>query len=315
MRGVRARDLLGYVVAAAIIAAAAVWVAGHWDRVAAAFSLRPGYLAVLIPTAVANALLVGLLNQVVATHLGVRLGFWRWASLGFASTLVNYVLPARGGMAVRAAYYKRVGGLPLARFASSMAVIYVITVLVNAFAAMAGLLWAWLAAGVMLWPLFFVAAGLALVCVLALAFSPRPSERPAGSGLRATLAEVHRGWETLRTSRPLLGKVAAVVAAGTSMNVLRLYVVYLAIGHPVSAAGCLLVGALAGLGTFLSFTPGALGIRDGAIVFGSMAVGVSAEAGLLASVLDRAVLLVVVLSIGPFAALRISRETARGKAE
>ncbi|MFW6107905.1 MAG: lysylphosphatidylglycerol synthase transmembrane domain-containing protein [bacterium] len=315
MPAARTRDLLGYAVALAIIAAAAVWVAGHRDRVAAVFSLHPGYLAVLVPTAVANALLVGLLNQVVATHLGVRLGFWRWASLGFASTLVNYVLPARGGMAVRAAYYRRVGGLPLAKFASSMAVIYVITVLVNAFAAMAGLLWAWWAAGVMLWPVFFVAAGLVLVCILALALSPRPSDRPVESGLRATLARVHRGWETLRTSPPLLGKVAAVVAAGTVMNAARLYVVYLAIGHPVSAAGCLLVGALAGLGTFLSFTPGALGIRDGAIVFGSMAVRVSAEVGLLASVVDRAVLLLVVLSIGPLAALRISKETARGRAE
>ncbi len=310
----RIRNLVGYAVALAILAVGAVWVARNWESVSAAFSLNPIYLLVLFPIAVANGLYVGLLNQVVGAHLGAWLNFRRWASLGFASTLMNHFLPSLSGMALRATYYKQVEGMPFARFASAMAVIHVINALMNALAAMVVLVWMRSSTGVMSWPAFIVMAAVALCSILLLTLSPKPSGPPAESGFRAIWGTVHHGWEELRSSPRLLAKVAGIVIGGIGLNATRLFVVYLALGHPLSFAGCVLVGVVTQLGTVLSFTPGALGIRDGAIVLGSIAVGVGAETSVLASVLDRAVLLVVVLIIGPFAALKVSREIARGEA-
>jgi len=303
--------ILSYALAAVLIAYAAVWAARHWDRISAAFSLSPGCLVLLLPTVVVSVLTAGLMTQLMARHLGAPLRFVQWASLAFATMFANYVLPMRAGLAVRAAYYKRQAGLSIARFTSFTAASYLITILVNSLIVLAALLWIGLGRGVTSWPLLWGALVVVVLCGSVLAFSPKPSEERPASGVRGALVRVHTGWEMLRSRPALLWTVGALSFVATLLYTLRLYVAFAAIGYSVDAAGCVLIGALVALSMFISITPAALGIREAAVVFSSLAVGVSPEISLVAATMDRAVTMLVVFVIGPFATVYISRQSAK----
>lgn len=295
----------------AIIAVAAIWVAGHWDRVAAAFSLRAGHLALLLPTVVVSVISAGLMNQLLASHLGAPLRFREWAALAFATILANYVLPMRAGLAMRAGYYKRKAGFPIASFTSCTAAMYLIIALVNSVIVVGSLLWIRQEQGIISWPLLWIGVGVAALCGILLVFSPRPAGSKERSVFWATLVRVHSGWDMLRRNPAVLSKVAGLAFVATGLYILRLYVAFAAIGHYVNVSGCVLIGSLVTLSMFISITPASLGIREAAIVFSSMAVGVAPEISLLAGAIDRAVTVLVVFALGPFATVYISRQSAR----
>jgi uncharacterized membrane protein YbhN (UPF0104 family) len=303
---------LGYAAAAALVTWGAVWGVRHGEQIAKAFRLRPAFLALLVPLIVASLVLTGLLNQLVAGALGARLRRRQWLALGFASTLANYVLPLRAGAAMRAAYYKRLRGLPFARFASCMAVAYVITLLVNAAVCAGALAWFGATGERTSWPLFWVAAALALGCITALVFSPSPAEAARGAGLRGFLGRVHEGWDLLRRKPRLMSQVGAVCLGTAGLYAVRLWIAFAAAGNPLSAAGCLLVGSAVGLSMFFSVTPAALGVRELVIVLVSAVVGVPPEVSLMAGALDRAVAILIVMVLGPVATLYLARNLPQG---
>ena len=305
----RLRNVIGYLITAGLFAWAGIWVTRNWDSVSRAFSLRPGYLLALIPMVVVGVILSGLMNQLMASHLGAPLRFVQWASLAFASTMANYGLPL-AGVTLRAGYYKRQSGFPIASFASGMAVAYVVTVLVNSLTVIAAVAWIGPASGRALPPLMWAAAAVAAVCGLVLAFSPKAAKGEPTHRIWNALARVHAGWDMLRHSPALLAKAFALSLAATLLYALRLWIAFAATGHPTSIPACLLVGGLAALSMFISLTPASLGIREGVIIFSSYAVGVPPEVSLIASTLDRTVAMVIVLPIGSLAAFRLSRETA-----
>ena len=289
-----------------------LWVVRHWDRVRAAFSLSPGYLAILLPLTVLSFLTGGLLNQVVAGHLGARLRFWQWAPLAFAALLANYVLPARAGLAVRAAYYKRLKDFPIAGFVSAMAVVYVMTLLVACLICTGALTWLWFVKGLVCWPLFLGAVVAAALCVAVLVLSGRVWKKPPRTGIWEPFVRVRAGWDMLVRSPGLMACVAGLCIAIAGMGALRLGIAFATTGHRVSVAGCLLLGSLVALSTFISITPAGLGIREAVLVFSSMAVGVPPEHSLLAGATLRAVNILIVFTLGPVSAARISHEVARG---
>jgi uncharacterized membrane protein YbhN (UPF0104 family) len=307
----RLRAILAYVIAAGLIAYAAWWAWQNWDKVRAAFLLSPAHLAALVPLVVASVLLFGLLNQVMAAHLGAVLRLRQWATLAFASTLANYILPLKAGAAMRAAYLKKNHDLPLSQFASSMAVAYVVTILANCLVGAAGLGVIALQEGVMSWPLLGGLLGMAALCAALLAFSPRASQRRAAGRFWGVLVRIHVGWDLLRHSPSLLAKSAGLALATSLVYAVRLRIAFAAVGHTVSLPGCLLVGALVALSMFISITPASLGIREAAILFSSMAIGVTPEVSLLAGTVDRAVAILVVAALGPPAMTAVSREMAR----
>lgn len=308
----RGRSAAAYVIAAVLIGCAALWVVRHWDRVEAVFSLSPGYLAVLLPLTVLSFLTVGLLNQVVAGHLGARLRFLQWASLAFAAFLANYVLPARAGLAVRAAYYKRIKCFPISSFVSAMAVVYVTTLLVACVICIGALTWLWRVEGLVCRPLFLGAAVAAALCVAVLVLSGRASQRPARPGIWEAFTRIRAGWDMLIRSPGLMICVAGLCIAVAGMGALRLGIAFAATGHRVGVAGCLLLASLVSLSTFISITPAGLGIREAVLVFSSMAIGVPPEQSLIAGATLRAVNILIVFTLGPISAARISREAARG---
>ncbi|MCK4620797.1 MAG: flippase-like domain-containing protein [Desulfuromonadales bacterium] len=294
----RLGNVLAYITAVVLIAYAAAWVGQNWEKVSLAFSFSPGYFAVLLPLVIASILLVGLMNQLMASHLGAPLCFKQWAALAFASSLANYILPMRAGAVLRASYFKQRCDLPVTKFTSTMAVVYVMALWTNSVAGLSAIAWFYLQKELISWTLLWGFLGVAGFCSALLTFSPKPRKSEPDRRLLGIIVRIHAGWDMLRRCPVLLAKAGGLSLALTVLYVIRLYVSFAAIGHPVNLPGCLLIAALTAVSVFIAITPAGLGIQEAAIVFAGMMVGVAPEISLLAGAMDRAVSTLVVLVFG-----------------
>jgi len=255
-------------------------------------------------------LVIGLPNQIMVAYLGAPLRFGQWASLAFASTLANYIFPLRAGAALRAGYLKRVCRFPFIKFASSMAVLYILAILVNSMLGLSAMAWIYMKKGEVSWPLVSLLAATVFICIGLILLTPMAGKERAGTGFQRHLSSFRAGWDLLRKNPSLLIQAALLSLVLTSLSAVALYVSFTAIGSPIDASSSLLLASLGALSLFISVTPAGIGIREAVILFTGMAVGVSPEASLLAGTLERTVGIVVALVLGPFGMSRITREMA-----
>ena len=86
---------------------------------------------------------------------------------------------------------------------------------------------------------------------------------------------------------------------------MRLALAFHAIDVTPALAGLVLASLLGDLMFMLALTPGALGLREAAIVYGARIAGVTPEASLAAALLDRLVMTLVLLVLAQVSAWRL----------
>jgi len=295
-----------------LVSSAVMWLVRNSEQVVRIFSFSPLCFLSLIPMVVLSQLVIGLMNQLLATHLGAPLRFRQWVSLAFASTLANYILPMRAGAALRAGYLKHQCNLPFTRFASAMAAVYIITLLSNAGVGIAVMLWFYARKSVFSPMLFGVFLGLAFVCAALLFFPKKACKIRSERRIWTIVEKIYVGWDMLRACPGLLLRIAGLALILTGLFVLRLHVAFAAVGNPANMAGCLLIATLTAVSMFISITPASLGTREAAILFSGMAAGISPEACLLAGGVDRIVAILVAFVLGTFGSIGLARETGKG---
>ena len=202
------------------------------------------------------------------------------------------------GLALRARH-----GVP---FSASTSLVLPLSVLDLVVVGAGGLaLQAWLALGPRsyepaLAAVFAATLGVALV---ALAATPRLPFAPAR--LARFLDALAGAWRRLRQNRPYVLRALAWLTLIAALRVARLGVAYHAIGFSPRLDGLVLASLLGDLMFMLAITPGALGLREAAIVYGARAAGVAPEASLAAALLDRLAMTFVVLLLAQGAAWRL----------
>ena len=81
------------------------------------------------------------------------------------------------------------------------------------------------------------------------------------------------------------------MAVNFLLTAVRLGIIYNSMGKNIHAGGYLILGALGFVVLFISLTPGSLGIRELVLGFGAVVLGVPLEVGILAAMIDRAIIL------------------------
>jgi glycosyltransferase 2 family protein len=153
-----------------------------------------------------------------------------------------------------------------------------------------------------------VFAATLVAALVALFLNPRLPFAPAR--LARFLDALADAWRRLRGNRPYVLRMLALLTLITALRVARLALAYRAIGFAPSLDGLVLASLLGDLMFMLAITPGALGLREAAIVYGARMAGVTPEASLAAALLDRMAMMLVVLLLAQGAAWRLfgSRE-------
>lgn len=245
------------------------------------------------------ALLSGSANALQFRHatraVGLRLGFAEWYGLTVVNTMLNYFVPLKGALVMRATYMKQRYGLSFASYASLSAVSQVVTI------GMAGLM-----AGLtilmssrlgdqigllLLATLAVVASAGVYVAVVVLEIRPRQK-------LGEWFDRFAEGFSYWRQNG--LASVSFLVTAGLWLLLqgVRLWLAFVVLGTQVPLSTVLVIQALASMSMVVAITPGNLGVKESVTALLASLSGVDPTVALLASLLDRAVGIAVAIPLG-----------------
>ena len=252
-------------------------------------------------------------SYVLYRAVGVRIGFWESFLLMMAASFGNY-LPMRTGTLFRMHYMKQVHGLTYARFGSVFGVRVILMVGGTGLAGLAGAIAIYLAGGRLSLQLLSIFGAMVAVAIVVWAV-PLPRGSSGRGRWRRILGDFLDGLALLR-QHPRAGAVVAllIVAQYGSLS-WRFLLASSALGKDAPLGLLAILGPVAGLSSFLSFTPGALGIREALMGYATYAVGATFDSGIYIGTVDRTVQLVTVAVLGGISFLYLWLSTRARPAE
>lgn len=306
---VRVRRLLAWGSALVVLAVLAATLSREGDKLARLGEISPAAAVTLVALCLLLFLPNGLIRRAMAEHFGVRLRFVEWYGMILFTNLLNLALPARADMAFTAGYLKSMHGLSLANFAAMTygnAVLFASVMVVEALLGLAWIAWDsgyWNARVLG----FAVMMGLLAATLLLLPRLPIRGTGRIASGLRRAL----EGWQSLRQAPRLLPRLARHMVLGSLIFAAWMFVSYRALGFDVDVARVLVAGVVVQLSFLVVLTPGNLGVREALTGFVSQLIGLGFVEGVVVTLLQRAVSLLVFCVFGGLFGLTLSRALHR----
>lgn len=302
----RRSTVLRAVISMTILVLFFAWVAWYASGNAALFrpltQVRAVDLAALflafLAMMVCNGIFISIVTRAFRIHLRAR----EWLSLSFASSFANFFLPLRGGAGIRAVYMYQVYRFPVAEFVSTLSIMYLMHVVVNAFLALAGMLVIAWKAGPVNVPLLVLFGSMAVAGSIAMVADVRLNAEHRGFPL-AQLSRLLSAWSTVRQDRVLVVRLWLLMMALTSATVWQCFAAFKAAGIELAADGIVVYAACKNLGSLIGITPGSLGIVELISIYLGKILGYGTADALIVQGLIRAVSIVVLLLAAPVAVI------------
>lgn len=247
----------------------------------------------------------GLYLRIFAKKFNLDLHVKEWFGLAAVTAMGNYLTPLSGGLVARATYLKRRYDFPYAHFLAMLAANYMIAFTVISVTGIVTLL-TLTGTGSFSWPvlLFFLVT---LSTILLVLLVPSTS---IGSRHRWLLFVHHamEGLNAIRRDGALLGKLIVLTFFSIAVGAFLFFIVFNAIGVTVPFRLALLIHLLTSFTVLINITPGNLGVQEVVTSLAAAILGAGADAGLLASLVVRAVAILVAFTIGPIFSYLLSKE-------
>jgi uncharacterized membrane protein YbhN (UPF0104 family) len=281
----------------AILAAFTVWTAIYVYRHASDFAVLadvPGaHLLGLFAIAAASVICNGLYIKFALQAFQVELPARVWLSLTVATSVLNYFLPLRGGMVVRAVYLKSHYRFGYVDFLSTLSAMYLMYIFTYGLLGLAGqaLLFRQ-GAGCDRIALVILAAASAASAVLMFVPVRLPPWRVFP--LRQ-VARILDGWTLLRRKRSAFTKLMLTTLAFAVLSALEVKLASTAVAVDLAWGGVMLYTAGQNLAVLGSITPVALGIAEVVSIYLGTALDYDVSQALMIQALLRMVPLVLLL--------------------
>ncbi|WP_337286858.1 lysylphosphatidylglycerol synthase transmembrane domain-containing protein [Candidatus Methylomirabilis sp.] len=299
------RKRLSLVFVLGAVAAIGFYLWWHRRELASVVVVSPFYLAFCALGVVVCLAANGLILYVMISRLGSRIGIWECLNLSLVTSAMNIVTPMQGGMVVRAVYLKRLHDFQYSQYLATLIGRQVLMMIVCS--GMAAIALAWMAFADHRYGWGAALAG-AVVClgiaVLARLF---PRIRPQGNWLLDRIAAVSDAWYRLRSQPRLLATLTVLVGVQVAGELFSFWTAFGAIGIQAGLVEVTIAGTLGVLASTLSITPGALGIYEAVVAFVGAGVAIAPIHSVMASLVSRAVVLVLLMVLAPFAILFLKR--------
>ena len=283
-----------------IIAGLVYYVWKHWEifntTLDASWHHICGLVACIFIMWILNSIQVLLLLR----QFGVKIGFWENMSLLIAMALGNY-LPMRMGSLLRMQYLKQVHGLQYIKFGGIMAIRTLILFISTGILGCIGLV------GLRLsgfpFNVYLLCVFISMVIIsLGTCLIPVPRAEKSDNFLLKLWSDLLSAFETIQSRPFLFCQVLGLILLQFTVLAIRLSITFDAIQVELSPWILLLLAPMTTLVSFLSLTPGSLGVREWAIGIISLASGIDFSSGIFAGTLDRAILMACTFIFG-FASL------------
>lgn len=286
----------------------------HFESVS---SVSVGHIAALAGVIIVTWTISAAQNGLLYRASGVRMGFVENWLLTLGSGFASY-LPLLAGTVVRVHYMKSVHGL---RYARSGSISWLRTLLVTLSTGLLGLIGTLTLAltGKPLSPALLILFGSMFVFPLVAFCWPAPRGAPEGPLLGMIYHDFMAGLSILRRQHRTSASVLLLILLQQLCLGVRFFIAAQATGQAASLPLLCILAPLAVFASFISITPGALGLREGVMGAATYAAGAQFQSGLYVGTLDRAVLLGMVGTFGGMSLtylwLRIRRAGAREAAK
>lgn len=218
------------------------------------------------------------------------------ALLTLASNILNY-LPAKGGMLSLGTFLKVKKKVPFNKFVFTTMLIYilvtVVTLLLSLFFILDDKMIAFY--NKINFPfvtLFFLTAAVLVFVSYKIAKSNRENKLSQYYILFVSNRKL------IKKNKLNLFYTVLTIIGGITLFSVRMYVSFGIAGSDISVYHAFLIGIIANLSFFLSFTPGGLGVKEGFVAGISYLLFADAGIGVVASLIDRAVNLLLTLITG-----------------
>ncbi|MDO8460593.1 MAG: lysylphosphatidylglycerol synthase transmembrane domain-containing protein [Nanoarchaeota archaeon] len=268
--------------------------------------VSPLWIIVLGVIFALNLYMNGYLLDTLMRPFGVKLKFKESFGLATLTNFYNMITPFRGGMAARAVYLKKKHDFTYVDFLATLSAIYVVIFLVGSVAGLVSMFAIWRLYGVFNWVIFSLFAGIFVVLLGIVAFSPRFPEGSNKWGRR--IVKVVNGWHLIKNNRKIIFVTAVVAGVQLILGTFGNMVAYHVFGIQLEFWKALFISAVSSLSILVAVTPGNLGVGDAISVFSANLVGVGLTEAVAATVLGRAVNLLVIFILGPIFSWVLLRE-------
>jgi uncharacterized membrane protein YbhN (UPF0104 family) len=236
----------------------------------------------------------GVRMKLLTGMFGLRLAPYEWIGLAQMTTFFNY-LPFKGGAVAGALFLKGAHDFSYPRFLATAAASSLMAVVTFSVVALIGLSVLWLCSGVFSWPILAVYFSLVIV---PLVFFLR-IDRWAHKTKNPHILNFFDGWRVIRTGGRRLLLLIATDLCMVLIDSMRITLCFKAVGLKATYAVGLIVIPLSNILGVASMVPGGLGVKEFIMGLISGGLGIDFTRTIFAATLDRMILLLWVLFLGP----------------
>lgn len=228
------------------------------------------------------------------------LPFNKWYGLTVANTMYNYLLPARGGLVLRALYLKTYYQFPYTNYVSLTGGVYLINLFVSSLLALLISTFLWYSH--QLDSLLFLNLSLFLfigtLAVFLFLFYAKHLLFKTDITLISHIESAYHGLQKFK-DKPVLVAIHIFLHVSFLLVIsLRLYLVFYVLEIDVSYSKVVLVNSLVVFSLVFSITPGNIGVKEGIVGLSSGLLNITPEQAILGAVFDRVIDMVIIFSLG-----------------
>lgn len=241
--------------------------------------------------------IAGYITKLFLDSFQIRLKFKEWFGLAISTSLGNYLVPFRGGMAFKGIYLKNRMKFPYSKFISTVAASYILLFLSGGVLGIISLILVRILYGNMLWRLFAFFAAVSTIMIVTVILSPtikNPKNR-----FTSSLRSILDGWNRIKKDKSLVIKVVTLLISNYIVVCYKLFYGYRVFSIDVAILPAFLMSLLTGFAMLIAITPGSLGIQEAAIGFISKVMGKGFNEGLIVAGILRVVEMTIVFTLGP----------------
>lgn len=250
----------------------------------------------------------GLFTKYTVDGFGKKMSFKESNYLSVLTSMGNFFGPVLGGASIRAVHLKKYHDLNYSSFISTLYGFYVVSFATNSLIALIALGLFYQQSGVVrgynLVLLTFL--GIFTAMILLIVVPPRTAHailarlRFIPQKITKNLNMMVDGWITIRKDRPLLLKLALLNIVVFFIATIESYLLYRLFVPSFSLSSVILYTAIGTLSLIVSFTPGAIGIKEAIYLFTIGVLSINATQLLQMATVDRStafILLLIMLTV------------------
>jgi uncharacterized protein (TIRG00374 family) len=272
------------------------------DSIKTLFSIGLGFVFLCLIFQLIILIISDLFTKTLVEGSGTKLSFIDGLYSAFLSSYGNYFLPLTGGAFLRGLYLKKHHSFSYKKFISISYGSYLISIGVNSLIGL--IMLAYLSKNNEVVPASLVIVLLTLLFATVILSSISFKQNVENKSYTKKISRIVQyaklissGWTNLLSKKYLLIKLLLLTILNILVRFLFLYSIFIYLGYDVSIASAFIFNVLISLSTYLTISPGSVGVREALLLLYTQSLGVSVEAILAVNLIERSSMLLLLTAL------------------